>query len=209
LEVERLLRLAVGPERDLPVCHHVVHGDQVREAAGAIGRKLDLVACGQERSGLLSRHRDQLPLFHEALPNPIISVASDSVSSHANPAPVPSPVNAGPIAAATESAVHICASGARNTARTRGGSMTAATPPWTTNTSPLIAAADGLARYVTNGATCSGASWSTAPSGASPMRSLVIAVRARGQIALARTPYLAQLRAVVTVSAAMPAFAAA
>ena len=36
-----------------------------------------------------------------------------------------------------------------------------------------------------------------------------MAVRARGQIALARTPYRTQLRAVVTVSAAMPALAAA
>ena len=36
-----------------------------------------------------------------------------------------------------------------------------------------------------------------------------MAVRARGQMALARTPYLPQLRAVVTVSAAIPALAAA
>jgi hypothetical protein len=36
-----------------------------------------------------------------------------------------------------------------------------------------------------------------------------MSVLARGQIALARTPYRAQLRAVVTVSAAMPALAAA
>ena len=34
-------------------------------------------------------------------------------------------------------------------------------------------------------------------------------LRARGQMALARTPYRAQLRAVVTVSAAIPALAAA
>ena len=100
-------------------------------------------------------------------------------------------------------------SAARNVARTRGGSMTAATPPCTTNTSPLIPAPAGLARYTTSGATCSGASGSTAPSGAAPIRSTVMAVRARGQMALARTPYLPQLRAVVTVSAAMPALAAA
>ena len=36
-----------------------------------------------------------------------------------------------------------------------------------------------------------------------------MSVRARGQIALARTPYLAQVRAVVTVSATIPALAAA
>ena len=70
-------------------------------------------------------------------------------------------------------------------------------------------AAAGLARYTTNGATCSGASGSTAPSGAAPIRSAVMAVRARGQMALARTPYLPQLRAVVTVSATRLALAAA
>ena len=36
-----------------------------------------------------------------------------------------------------------------------------------------------------------------------------MAVRARGQIALARTPYRTQLRAVATVRAAIPALAAA
>ena len=36
-----------------------------------------------------------------------------------------------------------------------------------------------------------------------------MAVRARGQMALARTPYRAQPRAVETVRAAMPALAAA
>ena len=45
--------------------------------------------------------------------------------------------------------------------------------------------------------------------GAAPIRPAVMAVRARGQMALARTPYRAQLRAVVTVSAAIPALAAA
>ena len=70
-------------------------------------------------------------------------------------------------------------------------------------------AAAGLARYTTSGATCRGSSGSTAASGGGPIRSAVIAVRARGQIALAVTPYLPQLRAVVTVSAAIPALAAA
>ena len=88
-------------------------------------------------------------------------------------------------------------------------SITAATPPCTTNTSPLIVSAAGLARYTTSGATCSGASGSTAPAGAGPISSAVMAVRARGQIALARTPYREHERAVVTVSAAMPALAAA
>ena len=41
-----------------------------------------------------------------------------------------------------------------------------------------------------------------------PNTPAVIAVRARGQIALARTPLLAIARAVETVSAAMPALAA-
>ena len=45
--------------------------------------------------------------------------------------------------------------------------------------------------------------------GGGPISSAVMAVRARGQMALARTPYREQLRAVVTVSAAMPALAAA
>jgi hypothetical protein len=123
-----------------------------------------------------------------------------------NPAPDDSPASARP----TDSRVHI-PSGAsdRNTARIRGGSITAATPPCTTNTSPLRASPAGLARYTTSGATCSGASGSTAPGGGGPISPAVIAVRARGQIALARTPYRAQLRAVVTVSAAIPALAAA
>jgi hypothetical protein len=130
------------------------------------------------------------------------------VSSHINPAPDDIPASARP----TDSTVHI-PSGAsdRNTARTRGGSITAATPPCTTNTSPLIASPAGLARCTTSGATCSGASGSTpsAEAGAGPISAKVIAVRARGQIALARTPYRAQLRAVATVSAAIPALAAA
>jgi len=131
------------------------------------------------------------------------------VSSHAKPAALPSPVKAGPMASATESSVHMLASAVRNTVRTRGGSITAATPPCTTNTSPLIASPAGPARYVTSGATCSGASGSAPPAGAAPSRSAVMLVRARGQIAFALTPYLAQLRAVVTVSAVMPALAAA
>jgi hypothetical protein len=125
------------------------------------------------------------------------------------PAPDDSPASARP----TESSVHIPSvepcSAAVNTARIRGGSITAATPPCTTNTSPLIASPAGLARYTTSGATCSGASGSTEPAGGGPISPSVIAVRARGQIALARTPYRAQLRAVVTVSAAIPALAAA
>jgi hypothetical protein len=117
------------------------------------------------------------------------------------PAPDDSPASARP----TDSSVHIPSaepcSAAVNTARIRGGSITAATPPCTTNTSPLIASPAGLARY--------GASGSTEPAGGGPISPAVIAVRARGQIALARTPYRAQLRAVVTVSAAIPALAAA
>lgn len=66
--------------------------------------------------------------------------------------------------------------------------VSGATPPWTTRTSPLMPAAAGPARYTTSGATCSGASGSTAPSGGPPIRSAVMLVRARGQMALARTP---------------------
>ena len=59
------------------------------------------------------------------------------------PAPDDSPASARP----TDSSVHI-PSGAsdRNTARIRGGSSTAATPPCTTNTSPVTASPAGLAR---------------------------------------------------------------
>jgi hypothetical protein len=71
----------------------------------------------------------------------MVSVASSSVSSHRNPtegarSPNAPPPKTGPSAAATESSVHIPSGvpAARNTERTRGGSITAATPPWTTNT---------------------------------------------------------------------------
>ncbi len=123
------------------------------------------------------------------------------------------PADIGPSARLTESSVHMPSaepfSAAWKVARIRGGSITAATPPCTTNTSPLIPAAAWLARYTTSGATWSGASGSTAPSGGAPIRSAVMSVRARGQMALARTPYRAQLRAVTTVRAAIPALAAA
>jgi hypothetical protein len=47
----------------------------------------------------------------------------------------------------TDSSVHMpSAESARNAARIRGGSSTAATPPCTTNTSPFIASPAGLAR---------------------------------------------------------------
>lgn len=122
------------------------------------------------------------------------------------PAPDDSPASARP----TDSSVHIpSAESDRNTEPIRGGSITAATPPCTTNTSPVIASPAGLARYTTSGATCSGASGSTEPAGGAPISSAVMAVRARGQIALARTPYRTQLRAVATVRAAIPALAAA
>ena len=141
----------------------------------------------------------------------MVSVASSMVSSHRKPIEgAPSP-NAGPSAACTDSSVHMPSAvpEERNTERILGGSITAATPPCTTNTSPLIVSAAGPARYTTSGATCSGASGSTAPDGAGPISSAVMAVRARGQMALARTPYRAHERAVTTVSAAMPALAAA
>ena len=78
--------------------------------------------------------------------NPMVSVASASVSSHMKPAADDSPASARP----TESSVHMPSaepcSAAWNVARIRGGSITAATPPCTTNTSPVIASAAGLAR---------------------------------------------------------------
>ena len=98
---------------------------------------------------------------------------------------------------------------ARKTARMLGGFSTAATPPCTTKTSPLIRSAAGLARYVTSGVTCSGAIGSGPSSGGGLIMSPSMAVRARGQMALARTPYRWQPRAAETVRAAMPALAAA
>jgi hypothetical protein len=76
----------------------------------------------------------------------MVSVASASVSSHMKPVPDDSPASARP----TDSSVHMPSgepcSPAWNTERIRGGSSTAATPPCTTNTSPLMASAAGLAR---------------------------------------------------------------
>ena len=101
-------------------------------------------------------------------------------------------------------------SAARNVARIRGGSMTAATPPCTTNTSPLtpLRGRAGEVHHQRRDV-LAGRAGRVPARAAVPIRSAVIAVRARGQMALARTPYLPQLRAVVTVSAAMPALAAA
>ena len=77
----------------------------------------------------------------------MVSVASSSVSSHRKPTEGAISPNAGPSAEATESSVHMPSGvSARNTERTRGGSITAATPPCTTNTSPLIVSAAGPAR---------------------------------------------------------------
>src|SRR5215471_5404932 len=214
-QVESLLRGAIGPERDPATEHHVVHRHQVRRPVLVDRGELELAGGGQELGDLGLGHGDLVPLLHWL--NPIVSVARASVSSQANPAGGPPGAaaagNTGSSARRTASSVHMPSaepcSAARNVARTRGGSMTAATPPCTTNTSPFTASAAGLARYTTSGATCSGASGSTTSSGAVPIRYAVMAVRARGQMALARTPYLPQLRAVVTVRAAMPALAAA
>ena len=119
----------------------------------------------------------------------MVSVASVRVSSHRKPTAGARSPNAGLSSSCTDSSVHIpSGEEAWNTVRIRGGSITAATPPCTTNTSPLIESAAGLARYTTSGATCSGASGSTLSSGGGPISSAVMAVRARGQMALARTP---------------------
>jgi hypothetical protein len=92
----------------------------------------------------------------------------------------------------TASGVHIPSadpcSAAWNTSRSRGGSSTAMTPPCTTNTSPLKASASGPDRYTTSGVTCSGAIGSGPASGGGLIIAAVMAVRARGQMALARTP---------------------
>ena len=72
----------------------------------------------------------------------------------------------------------------------------------------MTCSAAGDANHVTSGATCSGASGSASPSLA-PKTPSVMRVRARGAMALARTPYLAHPNAVDWVSAMMPAFAAA
>jgi hypothetical protein len=80
----------------------------------------------------------------------MVSSASATVSSHAKPAAGSSAADIGPSALRTASSDHMPSaepcSAARKTVRIRGGSITAATPPWTTNTSPLIPAAAGLAR---------------------------------------------------------------
>ncbi len=98
----------------------------------------------------------------------------------------------GSSASRTASSVHIPSAepcpAAWNTSRSRGGSSAAITPPWTTNTSPLSRSAAGLARYTTSGVTCSGAIGSGPSSGGGLIIAAVIAVRARGQMALARTP---------------------
>ena len=66
-----------------------------------------------------------------------------------------------------------------------------------------------LPSHTTTGATCSIAHGSiSSPSGGGGNVASVIAVRARGASALARTPYLPQPCATVNVSAAMPPFAA-
>src|SRR5215468_8422821 len=222
-EVARLLRGAVGPERDPPAEHDVEHRHQVWRPVPVDGRELELARAGQEGGYLAGRHGDPVALLHRAVPasKPIVSAARAIVSSQAKPAgggppggpSAGSAPNTPASARCTESSVHMPSAepwpAASTVARIRGGSITAATPPCTTNTSPLIPAAAGPARYTTSGATCCAASGSTTPSGGAPIRSAVIAVLARGQMALARTPYRAQLRAVVTVSAAMPALAAA
>ena len=88
----------------------------------------------------------------------MVSAARASVSSQAKPAEGGPPggpsagsaPNTGASARCTESSVHMPSaepwSAASTVARIRGGSITAATPPCTTNTSPLIPAAAGLAR---------------------------------------------------------------
>src|SRR6516165_2866034 len=225
-QVAGLLRGPVGPECDLPPEHHVEHRHQVRGPVAVDRGELELAGPGEHRRDLRVGHRDPVALLHPAVPRslpgapkPMVSVARARVSSQAKPAcggapSAPSgPGNSGPSARCTESSVHMPSaepySAASTVARIRGGSITAATPPCTTNTSPLIPAAAGPARYTTSGATCSAASGSTASPGGAPIRSAVMAVRARGQMALARTPYRPQLRAVVTVSVAIPALAAA
>src|SRR6185437_14238623 len=93
-------------------------------------------------------HGDLVALLHEPPPKPIVSSASTRVASLAKPLPLPSKWPSS--AAATESGVHMpvgepC-SAAWKTVLSLGASITAAIPPCTTNTSPLIWSAAGLAR---------------------------------------------------------------
>ncbi len=71
----------------------------------------------------------------------MVSVASVRVSSHMKPAEGAASPNAGLSAKCTASSVHMPSGAAWNAARTLGGSITAATPPWTMSTSPLIVSA--------------------------------------------------------------------
>src|ERR1022692_4136063 len=95
-QIAGFLRGPVGPEGDLPVQHHVVHGDQVRRAVLVDRRQLDLAGFGQEGGYLPRRHGDTIALFHPCISllfaaglggaKPMVSLARVSVSSQAKPA---------------------------------------------------------------------------------------------------------------------------
>ena len=209
----------MDPERDLPVEHHVVHRHQVRRPVPVDGRSWSLRSREQVR-GLRGRHGDLVALRIGCAPaDPATSAFTARRSrwsrwpGRACPRRRSRP-GGGPGTPGqrrrTESSVHMPSaepcSPARKAARILGGSITAATPPCTTNTSPLMPAAPGR-RGTPPAARRAPGERVGRPAGGAPIRSAVMAVLARGQMALARTPYLPQLRAVVTVSAAIPALA--
>src|SRR5262249_28415118 len=159
-QVPCLLRGPVGPERDLAVLHDVEHRDQVRRAVRVERGQLQLARPGEQ--GACLGGGDPGPGALLLWLYPMFSGASARASSQAKPARAPAAVflKRGSKARCTDSGVHIPSadpcSEACTVARIRGGSMTAATPPCTTNTSPLTCSAAGLDRYTTSGATCSG-----------------------------------------------------
>src|SRR5207245_6444025 len=57
-KVEDLLRLAVGPEGDLPVLHRVPHRHEMRSAVGVDRRNLEVAARFEERTDLVVAHLD-------------------------------------------------------------------------------------------------------------------------------------------------------
>src|SRR5258708_4150006 len=121
----------------------------------------DLARPREQVGRLVLGHRHPVALFHPALPSrgkPMVSAARAIVSSQAKPGAAGSAAaDIGASARWTDSSVHMPSaepwSAARNVARIPGGSITAAAPPCPTDTSPLIPAAAGLARYTTSGAT--------------------------------------------------------
>src|SRR5262249_817364 len=143
--------------------------------------------------------------------NPIVSLASASVSSQANPAAPGGGAAAdiGPSARRTDSSVHMPSAEPCSAPTKPPPIAPRPLPPPPPPSAPPLRVAAARARHAPHGPPRRGPGRPAAAAGGGPIRSAVMAVRARGQMALAVTPYLAQLRAAVTVSAAIPALAAA